>query len=233
MLKSTASTVGIAPGAPWIDLTLPIWPGMPYNPDHFPPELTRYATIDTNSWEASRLVIDTHLGTHVDAPRHFVPGGQGVDRLDLGSLIGASKVLALPDCGAGARITAAELPDERATRVLLATGWSETALGRDVYFADPPVLDLSAADRLVGAGTRLVGIDGPTVDLDGEVHRRLLGAGCVIVENLVNLTQLGSSAEVIILPLPLLDGDGSPVRALGRPADPPGHSVGAPVARDG
>lgn len=207
--------------AAWTDLTVPIWSGMPYNPDHFPPELTRYATIDVDSWEASKLEIDTHLGTHLDAPRHFVAGARGVDAIDVNVLIGTYDVVALPVHGAAGRVTRSDLPEDLGTRVLLATGWSETHMGQEVYFSDPPVLDPSAAEALISAGTRVVGIDGPTVDHDGEVHRRLLGAGCIIVENLTNLTTLGARAEVIILPLPLVDGDGSPVRAVGRPRPAP------------
>ncbi len=28
-----------------IDLTMPIAPGMPYNPDHFPPQISSYASL--------------------------------------------------------------------------------------------------------------------------------------------------------------------------------------------
>jgi arylformamidase len=78
------------------------------------------------------------------------------------------------------------------------------------------VLSTAAAERLVAAGTRVLGIDGPTVDMDGVVHRILLRAGCVIVENLVRLTELDASTDVTILPLLIRGGDGSPVRAIAR-----------------
>lgn len=198
---------------PYIDLTLPIWAGMPYNPVHFPPEISVYAG---DGWIASRLVVSSHLGTHIDAPKHFIAGAAGVDELDLDSVIGTYQVVQLPDQGPGSRIGADDIPPLTSRRVFIATGWSETHLDTTEYFEVPPVLDPSAAARLLDSGARVVGIDSPTVDLDGDVHRALLGAGCLIVENLTNLTLLGTAADAIVLPLPLRGGDGSPVRALGR-----------------
>ncbi len=197
----------------YVDLTLPIFAGMPYNPLHFPPEVSRY---EGDGWEASRLVISSHLGTHLDAPMHFITGGASVDQLDLTCLVGTYQVVQVPDQGPGSRVEADDLPLEIAERVLIATGWSETHLDAPEYFDSPPVLAPSAAARLIEAGTRIVGIDSPTVDLDGDVHRALLGAGCLIIENLTNLTQLGTAVEAIVLPLPLRGRDGSPVRAIGR-----------------
>lgn len=202
----------------FLDLTLPISEGMASNPDHCPPSISRYATIDRDGWEASRLVLDSHLGTHLDAPRHFILGGLGVGEVALDVLIGLFQVVHLEPLGSNATIRARDLPEDLAKRVAIATAWSETRLHSPDYFSVSPLLDESAAVKLVEAGTRIVGIDAPTVDRDGAVHRLLLRQGCVIVENLTNLTRLGDEAEITILPLPLRDGDGSPVRAVSRVA---------------
>ena len=191
---------------------------MPSSPLHFDPEISTYTSIPKDGWEARRLTISSHLGTHLDAPKHFILGAADVREVDLEILIGRYQVLRFDDVVGGTTLTAQDLPDNLATRVLIATGWSETHLDSPEYFDNPPVLDESAARKLVDAGTRIVGLDGPTVDMDGEVHRILLGAGVVIIESLTKLTLLGSQADVIVLPLPILGGDGSPVRAVGRPA---------------
>jgi arylformamidase len=198
------------------DLTMPISPGMMVNPDHFPPEITTYATLDSHGWVARRLVLDSHLGTHLDAPSHFVAGAPDVDKADLAVLIGQAQVIHVADVTPGEVITAARLGPLTGQRVLLHTGWPARGLGQAEYFGQAPYLAQDCACALLDAGTRLLGVDIPSVDADGRVHVTLLGAGCLIVENLTGLGVLPTSCELTVLPLPVLGGDGSPVRAVAR-----------------
>lgn len=196
------------------DLTMPIWPGMLVNPDHFPPEISTYATVDSHGWEARRLVLDSHLGTHLDAPSHFVAGGATVDQADLSALMGQAQVIHLEDVRAGEEITAARLGQVTAARVLLDTGWHARDLSQAAYFGQAPRLASDCARALIEAGAVLLGVDLPSVDADGSVHTALLGGGCLIVENLTGLGVLPASCELTVLPLPISGGDGSPVRAV-------------------
>lgn len=198
------------------DLTLPIWPGMLANPDHFPPEIGIYATLDSHGWEARRLVLDSHLGTHLDAPSHFVPGGATVDEADLAVLIGPAQVIHLDGVRPGEAITAGRLGPVTGRRVLLDTGWSARGLGQSEYFGQAPYLAPDCAQALLDAGVVLLGVDIPSVDLDGGVHVALLGNGCLIVENMTALTGLPADCEITVLPLPIRGGDGCPVRAVAR-----------------
>jgi arylformamidase len=199
----------------FIDLTMPIAEGMPFNPDHFPPEITSYASIATHGWSASRLVLDSHLGTHMDAPCHFVAGGQSLDQLDLDVLIGGAQVVHLEQVGEQAALTPASFPSINQPRLLIHTGWSERALHTPAYFARYPYLTPEAAEYLVDRGVRLVGLDCPSVDYDpGKTHVALLSRGTVIIENLINLHQLPAHCALIALPLPIKGGDGCPLRAV-------------------
>jgi arylformamidase len=198
------------------DLTMPISPGMLVNPDHFPPEITTYATLEQNGWVARRLVLDSHLGTHLDAPSHFVPGAPHVDEADLAVLTGEAQVIHLVDVAPGEAVTAAKLGPVTGRRVLLDTGWSARGLGQAAYFGQAPYLAPDCARALLDAGTALLGVDIPSVDTDGGVHVALLGGGCLIVENLIGLGALPASCELTVLPLPITGGDGSPVRAIAR-----------------
>lgn len=198
-----------------IDLTMPIRPGMPFNPDHFPPEISCYAEIDTHGWEARKLVLDSHLGTHMDAPSHFVAGGMALDRIPLEVLVGAAQVVQLPHLEPGEAISPEHLPPLNESRVLLATGWYRVSEDTDRYFQHFPYLGEQAAEALVEAGVKLVGIDGPSVDYDGKTHIVILSSGAVIVENLVRLDELPAICSASILPLPIVGGDGCPVRAIG------------------
>jgi hypothetical protein len=38
-----------------VDMSMPIYSGIRANPDHFPPEVSAYATVDEHGWTASRL----------------------------------------------------------------------------------------------------------------------------------------------------------------------------------
>jgi arylformamidase len=207
------------------DLTMPISPGMLVNPDHFPPEITTYATLDSHGWEARRLVLDSHLGTHLDAPSHFVAGTVTVDQADLAVLIGPAQVIHLAEVAPGEVISAEQLGPITGRRVLLHTGWSARGLGQAEYFGQAPYLAPDCARALLDAGTELLGVDLPSVDIDGGVHVALLGAGCLIVENLTGLGVLGISCELTVLPLPVTGGDGSPVRAVAsyEPTEGPGQ----------
>ena len=198
------------------DLTMPISPGMLVNPDHFPPEISTYATLDSHGWEARRLVLDSHLGTHLDAPSHFVAGTATVDQADLAVLIGDAQVIHLAGVTPGEVITAARLGPVTGRRVLLDTGWSGRGLGQAEYFGQAPYLAPDCAQALLDAGTALLGLDLPSVDLDGGMHVALLGGGCLIVENMTGLGALPATCELTVLPLPISGGDGSPVRAIAR-----------------
>jgi len=211
--RSAARSPASAAAGSLIDLTMPISEGMPSNPDHFPPRITRYAELDSRGWIASELVLDSHLGTHIDAPSHFLANGISLDRIPLEQLVGPVQVMRLP-VASGEAISASQIPPIVRDRVLLATGWESQATQPDTYFRTFPYLSLEAARLLVESGVRLVGIDGPSVDYDGSVHVLLLEAGVVIVENLVNLGQLPDLCWAAILPLPIVNGDGSPARAI-------------------
>jgi arylformamidase len=105
---------------------------------------------------------------------------------------------------------------ERTGRVLIRTGWSDK-FGSPAFWTDFPTLSPDAAQFLVECRVVFLGMDTPSpsvIDLH-EVHRILLGAGCVLAECLVGLTQLSSEETFIVcLPLKLVGLDGAPARIV-------------------
>jgi kynurenine formamidase len=201
----------------YVDLTMAIGEDMPTNrPDHFAPSLVPYALLEDRGWRGSRITLDSHCGTHLDAPAHFVADGATVDTIAFDCLVGTCQVIDLPASAQDTAIGADDLPVIRYPRVLLRTKWSDQATtDPKAYFRHHPFLTRAAAESLVAAGVRLVGIDSPSVDLESEdAHLILLSHGVVIVENLVNLSALPEVCEIVVLPLPIVGGDGSPVRAI-------------------
>jgi kynurenine formamidase len=102
------------------------------------------------------------------------------------------------------------------------TGWEDRYGTSDYY--DHPFLDRRAAQLILDAGVKTVGIDALNVDetvLEGEhpegypVHHLLLGAGGVISENLTNLGAVDFPTPFVsLLPVKLSGSDGAPVRAV-------------------
>jgi arylformamidase len=195
-----------------ITAEMPVWPGDPS------PVLEAVATLEQHGVQVSRLVLGTHTGTHLDAPRHFIPGGRTIDQLDLEVLLGPCCVLEVRS--AGMHITREDLEDfdiQAGARVLLKTRNSHQP-PTPTFRTDFSALEASAADYLRERRVQLVGIDGPSVDVwtapDFPCHRCLLKADILILENLVLRHVAPGTYGLIGLPLNLAEADGCPIRAV-------------------
>ena len=54
---------------------MPVWPGDPAV------SLETVCTAETDGCRITRLTLGSHTGTHLDAPRHVLPGGSSLDEL--------------------------------------------------------------------------------------------------------------------------------------------------------
>ncbi len=167
----------------------------------------------------SHLDMGAHTGTHVDAPLHFLPGGAGADQLDLQVLIGPALVVDLSHVEQV--VTAADLRAagiaHGTERLLLKT--RNAALWNRPRFQEAFVaLSPDGADYLLDVGIRLIGIDylsvEPFATTDYAVHRKLLGAGVIVVEGLDLSAALPGRYELVCLPLKIAGADGAPARAV-------------------
>lgn len=212
-----------------IDLTFPIHEGMTSFAAHWHPtvEITQMGRHEAENRETRKLVLGTHTGTHCDAPRHFIPGGETIDNIPVDVLIGPAVILDLSDASLRQRIEAADLGgrlgERRPERLILRYDWS-TRWGGTSYYTDHPFLSPDAAQLLVDRGVRVLGMDTPMPDdpahgsgndPDSPIHRILLGAGVVLVEYLANLNEVRTvDIDLIVLPLKIRDGDGAPARVV-------------------
>jgi arylformamidase len=195
-----------------ISHAMPIWPGDPH------PKLTPVTSLEVEGVQVSRLVLGTHTGTHLDAPRHFIPGGRTIDQLDLDVLVGVCRVVEVINAaGPISRVDLQRVELLPGERLLLKTRNSQQATG-PAFTADFVALDPSGADYVCEQGVRLVGIDGPSIDAwdarDFPSHKRLLGADILILENLVLRHVVPAIYGLIAVPLNLIGADGCPIRAL-------------------
>jgi len=200
-------SVGVSPD-------LPIWPGDPSL------ELERFSRIeDGDIANVTKISCCVHVGTHVDAPYHYIEGGIGVDRLPLEVLIGRAYVV---DMTKSEKIDAEVLDGAgippRTRRVLFKTKnsalWEKDE--RD-FHQDYVGVASSGAEWLVRKGIQLVGIDYLGIapfEETIEPHQILLKAGIIILEGL-NLSQVMRGRYTLYcLPIKIVGSDGAPARAV-------------------
>jgi arylformamidase len=170
------------------------------------------------SSNVSQLSIGSHTATHVDAPRHMIPEGAGVEKLPLDALVGPAIVLEFDDDVMA--VTEAYLrsqPIAEHERVLLKTRNSRFIRERD-FHPDYTYLAPDGAEYLVSLGVRLVGIDYLSIEQfhsgHHRTHKTLLSRGVVIVEGLDLSKPPAGTYDLYCLPLLLSGVDGAPARAV-------------------
>lgn len=196
----------------FVDLTMSLGTNTPVYPGDPRVGLKSVATVGTDGYQDTVLTMDTHNGTHIDAPAHMLERGKTLDQFGIDSFTGQG---VLVDAREGLRQESfQEIGEGRI--VLLWTGFSDDYTSTDYYHKLPKFED-GAVDALLKQRPTLVGVDAGS--LDGEpfsVHKAMLRAGILIAENLVGLSILaGKEFEVFALPLKL-DVDGSPARVIAK-----------------
>ena len=203
-----------------IDISVPLQSDMPVWPGSVGLQLTQLNSIKMgHSSNDTQLHCDVHMGTHVDAPWHFVEDGTTIEQLSLDALIGRAMVAYLPKVEV---ITKADLSNLRipsgTERLLLRTRNSELwAADVKEFKEDFVALTADAAQWIVDYGINLIGVDYLSVQRYGDspcTHQILLKAGVIILEGL-NLADVGPGTyELICLPICLVGAEGAPARAV-------------------
>jgi kynurenine formamidase len=180
--------------------------------------------VDHNSFicQASLVVMPSHMGTHIDAPLHYVKGGKTTAQVDLSRF-----------CGKAVCVVAEDFPRDGAREydidplleknkdlidagdiLIISTGY-EKLVGTPEYFTFPNFAENTGA-ALEARGIRGIGFDSPSISLgNNKAHQEVLGREIAIIESLVGLEPLvGKRFFFVALPLKFEDGDGSPVRAV-------------------
>jgi kynurenine formamidase len=202
----------------WIDLTLPMTPGMPVYPGDPPVSFTPHSTLGEEGFRVTAVQLGTHAGTHLDAPAHFVADGAAVDALELSALVGPARVVDVSGVPPGGAIEwerlGAVAPGER---LLLRTDW-DRRFGDPAYYEEFPSLTGNSVARLAERRVALLGLETPSLcadhEADADAHRALLAAGIIIVEGLTGLAGLPERVWLAALPLRLTGLDGSPCRVI-------------------
>jgi len=203
------------------DISLTLTEGMVAYPKDVPYQ--RRLQRDKEQGDSSSVsMIETtvHVGTHVDAPNHFIPNGYGVDRIPLDHLYGPVFVA---DCTGTPAVTADILQNivpPETQRLLLKTDNSTKLHQSSLVPFDKEFvyLDGAGAQFCVDRHIKLVGIDYLSIDKFGSkekpAHHTLLGNNITILEGIVLFKLKMGFYYLACGPLKMADSDGAPCRAV-------------------
>ena len=211
-----------------MDLSHPLGPDMPRALGFPQPAFRRIKSLPNDPLNVTEMQMVVHVGTHVDAPRHFLSDGPAFHEIPLERLSGAGVVLRIKK-EPGEMIFVSDLealaieicPGDI---VVLDTGWAKFAQTPDYH--DHPYLSPVAAQWLVDHKIKLLACDLPTPDMpvgrrppgfNWPAHHILLSNGILVAENITGLTQLaGTRFEFVFSALNIENSDGAPARVLAR-----------------
>lgn len=223
-----------------VDLTHELGPDTPnYEPTAKPVFQARdIATVDKAGYFAREITLPEHFGTHIDAPAHFIEGLWTVDQIPVERLVaplvvldvrkGASQnpdyQLSVDDIASWEK-TNGQIP--QGAVVVARTGWeSRWNSSKDYRNSDgngvlhfPGYSEEAARFLVQGRNAIAVGIDTLSIDYgpskDYPVHKYTLSHSLYQLENVANLASVPESgATVVVAPMKLEGGSGSPVRIL-------------------
>ncbi|MFF0245062.1 cyclase family protein [Streptosporangium sandarakinum] len=205
-------------------------------------EISRYDDRGP-AWYWNDFTTGEHVGTHFDAPVHWVTGkdGEDVSQVPPERLVAPAVVLDLVGEAAGDPDFLLEIGHVEAWQkangplpdggwLLYRTGWDarshdqEGFLNADETGPHSPGISVECARWLAeeapiaGIGVETVGTDAGAAhgfDPPFPCHSFLLGAGKYGLTQLRNLDRLPVTGAVVVAPpLPIVGGSGSPVRVL-------------------
>lgn len=203
----------------WIDISQPLTNDMAVFPGDEPFHYAlSYSKEEIGSANIGQIRASLHTGTHIDAPFHYDSDGKTVDQLALERYIGPASVVDVSHTEMVTADVLEKLDVKLAPRVLLKTSLPNNPKR---FPEKMPVLHPGIADFLKDRGVVLLGVDTPSVDpADSkqlETHHALYKQDINILENIMLDHVPAGEYKLIALPLHILGGDGSPVRAVLRP----------------
>jgi kynurenine formamidase len=213
-----------------IDLTMPI-------EDHFRWRVERRLNGDfakADQFQITWAGWAVHGFTHIDSPRHMLPGGPTTDDIPLSTVVGDCAVFNLGDIEDNAPIGVEKLaracPEVRQGDIaMLKTEWDlRYSYKTAEFWTKAPYLTREAVQWLLKQGLKAAAFDFPQdypirLLLQNEVgpieafvsHDILLRNGIILIEYLCNTAAIkGSRTTLYALPLKIPASDGAPARVI-------------------
>ena len=180
-------------------------------------------------WQASKIEMLLHTGSHVDFSKHTVEDGETAVDVSLKRVFGQAVVVDLSFAEANHEMTVADMEEHAAhvqpdDIVLVRTDWTEKQWGNfPTYYMESPYCSPEAAQWLVDRGARAIGFDcfseycARLPDFTSEdfiIHKVILENGAILMQQMTNLSKLPTNKHFqFFAPFIKITGaEGSPVR---------------------
>jgi kynurenine formamidase len=213
------------PGLQISDLTHVFGTDFPVlNPPVLPPEIDHFATVPTRGFNANKLTIDEHTGTHMDGPSHLDDAFNFADDIPPDKFIAPLVVIRVQGRAAQDNDTTLTVDDisawerdhgriPRGAFVVMDSGWGPRInqpgafLNRDsagqAHFPGlgaEAVYFLTTQRSIVGAGVDTPSLDAAIHLSNPQAHRLLLGPNNRYgVENINNLSSVPDIGAIAIV----------------------------------
>ena len=177
------------------------------------PKLKVTRTIKEGTNE-SRLEIDLHSGSHVDAPYHILQNGKTIEKINLDKFMGGAAVLDFTDVKKSINKKILLAKNFFVDDIVLLKTKNKSNKKFDFNFI---YLEKTGAEYLVLKKVKAVGIDSLGIEKNQpnhETHKILLRNNIIVFEGL-DLSKVKEGRYFFYgLPLKIRKGDGSPIRAV-------------------
>lgn len=180
-------------------------------------------------WQASKVEMLLHTGSHVDFLRHVQVDGETAIDVELERVSGEAMVIDLSHAGPNHPISVSDF-EEREINVrpgeivLVRTDWTEKQWGNfPEYYMESPYCTQEAAQWLVDQGVKAIGFDcfseycARLPDFTSEdfiIHKVILENGSILMQQMTNLSKLPTDQRFkFFAPFIKMRGaEGSPAR---------------------
>lgn len=186
-----------------IEANMSVYPGDPQTVIEF-----TYDQTDP-SLQVGSLSMSLHSGTHIDAPRHYIPFGKSIDDLPIQRFFGSAVVFHLGD---KTMVLNHEL--EHFLSIIQPNDCILLIHSKQARI----IFEKGISDIMQKYHLHLLGVSSPTVmdefHQERMIHEELLTKDICIIENIVSLEQLPPRVQFFAIPLKIKNGDASMVRAF-------------------
>ena len=165
------------------------------------PERIQIKNAREDGYNLSLISMCAHNGTHIDAPYHFLDGGNTVDKMDISAFVGECLVVS----------HAGDVSNTNAEKMVAMAGCPRILIKGDA------IVTSDAARVFADSDILLVGCEGQSVgdvNAPAEVHKILLSRGVALLEGIVLQNVPDGKYFLSSAPLNIAGADGSPCRAI-------------------